>query len=78
MMEGPQAGSVDQWTTLAVTQRCNTPSSSCPTSATGPPCPATVQNHSNNEYDGTGAYAGYYTSSAREFDISVRNAIVQR
>lgn len=68
------SGTVAQWTTRAVTQRCNTPSLVCPAPGTGPECPATVQTHSHNEYDATGTYAGYYSTNAQEFDISVRNA----
>ncbi|MEO8379210.1 MAG: S8 family serine peptidase [Acidobacteriota bacterium] len=74
MMAGGQVGSVEDWTRLAVTQRCNTPSSPCPAIPSGPLCRATVQNHSNNEYEPNGASAGYYTITAREFDISVRDA----
>jgi len=74
IMNAGQVGSVSQWTTLAVTQRCNTPGDQCPAFAGPQLCRATVQNHSNNEYEPTGVNAGYYTTSAREFDISVRNA----
>jgi hypothetical protein len=65
-------GTVADWTTRAVTQRCNTPGAPCP--STGPVCVATVQNYSLNEYDATGTAAGKYTTRAREYDISVRNA----
>lgn len=74
IMNGNQIGSVREWTTRAVTQRCNTPSIACPGTATGPLCSATVQNHSNNEYEPNGANAGYYTSTAQAFDMSVRSA----
>lgn len=63
---------VAQWTTSAVSSMCNTPTALCTDTST--PCPAVVQNHSHNEYDATGSYAGVYTLRSREFDISVRNA----
>jgi hypothetical protein len=69
-------GTVQQWTTLAVSQDCNTPSTLCPQAVTWidptPNCVATVQNHSLNTYDP--AVAGGYTLNSREIDISVRNA----
>lgn len=68
------AGTVAQWTTAAVTSRCNTPTTLCPAAGVGPVCPATVQNHSTNEYTTNGSNAGVYTLNAREMDISVRNA----
>lgn len=72
IMNSIQVGSPGDWTTRAVTRRCNTPGAPC--SATGPLCPALVQNYSNNYYTPTGDLAGLYTSVARELDISVRNA----
>ena len=74
MAGGTQVGTygVKDWTTRAVTRKCNTPANPC--TSTPVNCPATVQNHSNNEYTDTGTYAGYYTTSAAEFDKSVRRA----
>jgi hypothetical protein len=70
----PAVGTVADWTRRAVTRPCSTTiATPCP--ASGPfSCPATVQNHSNNEYDATGSKAGVYSTNAREFDISVRKA----
>lgn len=69
-------GTVAQWTKLAVSQDCNTPTSLCPNPITWydptPNCVATVQNYSVNTYDP--AVAGAYTIESREIDISVRNA----
>ncbi len=75
MMDGgQQVGTygVKDWTTRAVTRKCNTPATPCTSTTVN--CPATVQNHSNNEYETTGTNAGYYTTSAAEFDKSVRRA----
>lgn len=69
---GGTSGTVAQWTTAAVTSRCSTPAAVCMDTSTL--CRAVVQNHSHNEYDATGTNAGVYTSRAREFDISVRDA----
>jgi hypothetical protein len=71
---GSAQGTVAEWTRRAVSRPCSTAvTTPCPTS--GPSaCAATVQNHSHNEYDSTGSNAGVYTTNAREFDISVRNA----
>ena len=72
MMNSSQQGQVVDWTTRAVSRYCNTPTAACtPTAAL---CRATVQNHSNNEYEETGANAGFYTTSAQLFDKSVRRA----
>lgn len=69
-------GTVHQWTTLAVSQDCNTPTNLCPQVPTWidptPNCVATVQTHSTNIYDP--AVAGAYTIESRDVDISVRNA----
>ncbi len=72
--EGAQAGihGVKDWTTRAVTRKCNTPANPCTSTTVN--CPAIVQNHSNNEYEPTGTNAGYYTTSAAQFDKSVRRA----
>jgi Subtilase family len=74
MDNGNQAGTygVKDWTTRAVTRKCNTPANPCTSTTVN--CPATVQNHSNNEYEKFGTNAGYYTTSAAEFDKSVRRA----
>lgn len=63
---------VAQWTTSASNAYCNTAADVCANSTAS--CGATVQNVSSNEYDSTGSAAGVYTSRAKEFDISVRNA----
>ncbi|HEX6100978.1 MAG TPA: S8 family serine peptidase [Thermoanaerobaculia bacterium] len=72
--ENAQAGTygVKDWTTRAVSRRCNTPTNPC--TSTTVTCAAIVQNHSNNEYETFGKNAGYYTTSAAEFDKSVRRA----
>ncbi|HEX6097622.1 MAG TPA: S8 family serine peptidase [Thermoanaerobaculia bacterium] len=70
--DGLQVGTVRDWTTRAVTRKCNTPANPCVSTTVN--CPATVQNHSNNEYEDYGTNAGYYTTSAAEFDKSIRRA----
>jgi hypothetical protein len=72
MMSGGQVGQVVDWTSRAVSRYCNTPTNACTPTTTL--CRATVQNHSNNEYESTGTNAGYYTVSASLFDKSVRRA----
>jgi hypothetical protein len=66
------SGTVAQWTTSAITAKCNTPSAVC--TYTTVDCAATAQNFSNNEYDTSGTNAGYYSTRARDMDVSVRDA----
>jgi hypothetical protein len=72
IIEGLAQGTVSDWTRIAVTSRCNTPTAACTFTAEN--CPATVQNHSHNEYGNAGANAGRYTTNAREMDMRVRDA----
>lgn len=61
-------GDIFTWARAAVTARCGEP---C---APSTPCPASIQNHSYNDYSNDGSTFGIYNMTSQQYDTVVRDA----